>query len=190
LSEDLYLPVALNFPLDNVSVQLVADGTERFATTLSNLEADYTEQDVSWGYSYSRLRRELGPGLSLYIESVEYPFYQSALTRLTKYAGDYVYYSAEHLWYWGDGGEGSWQLYYENDGAQKVGEFLDANTAIDVRLVVQTAGEAYGGTVTIPLYTYSWDYGSSEFRNGDYFEIFTSNKGEQSYGYSSGYVIP
>ncbi len=37
---------------------------------------------------------------------------------------------------------------------------------------------------------YSWDDPPYEYRSGDYFEILKVSKGEEAYGYSSGYVTP
>ncbi|HEY5915467.1 MAG TPA: hypothetical protein VJA21_33200 [Verrucomicrobiae bacterium] len=191
LYEDLYLPVALTFPLDNVRVELWADGTQSYGGDLPGLVSDYTYDD-GYGYSYSQLWRELGPGFSLYIESVKDSYgYQNSRASLQKYAGDYVYYSAEHDWYWGEGGEGSWQPYLENYGVVQTGEFLDAKTAVDIRLVVRTSGSEYGGTANLSLYNASWDTVPYENRYSDgYFYILTSDKGEQYSGYNSGYITP
>ncbi len=190
LGEDLYLPVALTFPLDNVSMHITADGSDKIAFELPGLLPDYTYDDGS-GYSYASLSREIGPSEYLYLESYSYSSgYQGSRASFYKYAGDYVYYSAQYYWYWGEDGQGFWQLGAEGSDAPQIGAFLDAKSLIQVQFVVQTAGSQYGGMVDLWLHGYSWDSGPYEYRDGDYFYLRTVDRGESIDGTSSGYVTP
>ncbi|HEY5914048.1 MAG TPA: hypothetical protein VJA21_25960, partial [Verrucomicrobiae bacterium] len=174
--------IAWTYPLNSVTVQLWADGAEKFSLVLPDVAPDYVYRDG--GYTQQSLARELSPGFNLYITSSLWSGgYQYSYATLQKFAGDYVYYSAYHDLYWG--------YVSEYGDTVKLGDFVNALNSLDIRLAIQSAGLTYGGTFNVPLYSYSWDYPPFDYRYPDgYFSLLTVDRGTRSDGYASGIINP
>ncbi len=123
----------------------------------------------------------MADGVDFYIQTYNYPYYQASYVQLTRSAANDVYYSLYHDYYWGD----SVSPY----GVQ-YGTYLNAANSVGVRLVLQSGGTAFGGTIGIPVCSYSWDYpfDYEDPSSGYYDRGF--DRGNSTYGANSGYVTP
>jgi hypothetical protein len=185
LNETLYLPVLLTFPI-NVSIEIAADGNPKVASSLQNLAADYSYDGGC--YSSGSVSRQLGDGFYFnyygYRDACWSPGYQYSYASLYKSAADYVYFSSYYYYYWGEVPP------VESSGTVQSGQFLDAATSLDIRFVIGNATSTYGGTATMPIYTYPYDYSwNYEDAGSGYFDR-GYNRGTNSNGYSSGYLTP
>jgi len=147
---------------------------------LPNLAADYSTP-APW--YYAQTYRHLADGVDFYVYTYNYTAYQYqfAYAQISKSAANSVYYSAYHNVYWGDGSSS-----YVN----QYGTFLNATNSAGVRFVIQSGGAGWGGSISVPLYTYSWNYPF------DYEDPYSgaydhgSNQGSSTSGFNSGYVTP
>ena len=177
-SEYLNVPVAINFPLNDVTVQFFADSALRDNFDLPNLAADYSNPAP---YYYAQVYRHLADGVDLYIYTYNYPGFQASYGQLSKNAVNDVYYSAYHNVYWGDG---------QSSGVNQYGTFLNAVNSMGARFTLQSGLATFGGTITIPLNTYSWNnpFDYEDASSGAFDRGF--DRGSSTSGYNSGYVTP
>jgi hypothetical protein len=175
LSEYLYIPGSLSFPLTDVLIKTFADGNPVESFDLPNLAADYGDA------SYAQAYRHLADGFDFYVQTYNYPWYQQSYAQIYRSAANDVYYSVYHNYYWGDG---------SNSYVNQYGTYLNATTSVGTRFVIQSGGASYGGSITIPLYSYSWDYpfDYEDPSTGYYDRGYT--RGSNTYGSNSGYVTP
>ena len=173
LSQTLYIPGTLSFPLKDVRIKTFIDRNLVDSFDLANLDADYSD------FYYTTLFRHLADGVDLYVTS--YSFYQQSYAQFYRSAANDVYYSVYHNIYWGDGGS-SYTTQY--------GSYLNATTSAGVRFVIESGGTAWGGSTTIPVYSYSWDYpfDYEDHDSGAYDRGY--DRGSSTYGSNSGYVTP
>ena len=178
LTEYLYIPGSLSFPLTDVTIKISADGTLKENFDLPNVQADYQNPPP---YYYAQAFRHLADGVDFYVQTYNYPGYQQSYAQFSKYAADDVYYSIYHHIYWGDG---------VNAYTNKFGTYLNAATSVDTRFVIQSGLAGWGGSVSIPVYSNSWDYpfDYEDPSTGYYDRGF--NRGSNTYGSSSGYIFP
>jgi hypothetical protein len=179
LAEYLYIPATLSFPLENVSIQTFADGSTVDSFEFQGLEADYSSPPPDY---YAQAHRQLAEGFDLYIQTLGYPWFQYSYVQLLRYVVDDVYYSESHDLYWGTNGVSSY--------TKKYGSFLNGQQTVGTRIVIKSGSAAVGGTVTIPLNQYSWDYPYiyEDPETGAYDRSYS--RGTNTYGSSSGSVIP
>lgn len=184
LHEELYIPVALNFPVERLTLQISANGTLKNDVQLTDLPADFafTNGDC---YAYATVFRTLGDGFSLYLQSIRDTCgggnYQQTYASFDRQAFDYIYFSSYHDKYWG--------TTYEDSGAPNLGDLLNATSSLAVRFVVEDDGAAYGGTADLSLYSYPYDY-DWNYVYPDWGYDRGYSRGTQTYGSSSGYLTP
>ncbi|TMP96747.1 MAG: hypothetical protein E6L09_14580 [Verrucomicrobia bacterium] len=184
LSEQLYIPVALNFPVEQLTIQISADGTLRNDIRLADIPADssFTYDNC---YTFSTVSLNLDDGFTLYIQSERSTCYggnyQQSYASLYKQAYDYVFYSSYHDKYWG--------TTIEDSGAPKLGNLLSASLSLQIRFVLEDDGSAYGGTADLSLFSYPYDE-AWDFEYPDWGYDRGYSRGTQSYGASSGFLTP
>jgi hypothetical protein len=178
LSEYLYIPAVLNFPLTDVSIQVSADGAAVDSFDLPNLDADSSSPAP---YYYAQAYRNLAPGFDFYVYTYSYPWFQTSYAQFTRSAADDVFYSVYHNIYWGDGGGPS---------ASKFGTYLNATSSVATRFVIQAGSAAYGGSVNLPLSSYSWStpYDYEDPTSGAFDRYL--DQGNTTSGSASGFVTP
>ncbi|HEY5909910.1 MAG TPA: hypothetical protein VJA21_04830 [Verrucomicrobiae bacterium] len=178
LNESLYIPGTLSFPLDDVAISTFSDGNPIESFDLPNLAADFSYPPP---YYYAQVYRNLAAGFDFYLQTYQDPWSQGSYAQIYRSAANDVFYSVYHNYYWGDG---------SYSYANQYGTYLNAATSVGIRLVIKSGGSAYGGSVNMPVYGYSWD---SPF---DYEDPITGaydrgySRGTSTFGSDSGYVTP
>ena len=180
LIADFFLSPILKFPFQDVTVQVATDGGQPQNYQLGSLDADYVYSDGGNyydGYAY----RQLGDRYSFYLRSYSYGGCSDAVqAQLYHSAGDYVYHSESHDFYWGT---------YNYDYEYHNGTHLDAASSFEIRFVLKHDAGTFGGTTgSIPIYSWPFNYeGDYEFPDGFYRYY---DRGENFHGTSAGTLTP
>ncbi|MBI2898709.1 MAG: hypothetical protein HYY17_00845 [Planctomycetes bacterium] len=169
LSYSSYSAQPIQWPVENLSLKVVADGSERMNRQWSDLAPMWQWSWSQPGYEYSYAgRQEYSPedNAWLYINSWQWSYegYSSkgSYAGLSRWAGDYVYSSSGYSHWWGD--SYSWSY----SGVVKQGTFLHARNDLAVNLVLTDDGVSYGGWGSATSWNhwvqpkYTWSY-SSEY---------------------------
>ncbi len=180
LSTYFSLTPMLEFPLQKLTVQLSADGDPREDYQLNALQADYFDSGTE--YYYGAVSRQLADGVYLYVQSYRSGCYSSTSASFYKSAADSIYHSEWYNYYWDTGGT--------EDGSNEYGQFLNAISSFEIRLVMEHAAGVFGGTTgPIPVsrdpFDYQWDNVWADYGFSRGFQ-----RGESFYGSSSGNLTP
>jgi len=178
LSEYLYIPASLAFPLTDVAIQTSADGVAVDSFDLPKLDAVYSNPAP---YYYAQAYRHLADGFDFYVYAYNYPEYQVSYAQFYRSAANDVFYSLYHNIYWGGGGGPSTSTY---------GTFLNATSSVGTRFVIQSGSASFGGSASIPVFSSSWStpYDYQDPGTGAYDRSL--DQGTSIYGSSYGYVTP
>jgi hypothetical protein len=164
LWDQLFIPAALHFPINRVTIEVAADGVirqhveaEQIAATISTFDPcsiyrSGTKAFPDRYFVYAQSYTDLCSG------------YSASEVAFQKYPIRNVYFSSFHDKVWGTSGEVSF--------SNGLGEFLNATTTLDAWIMVEDEEGTFGGTATIPLY--------SEPFNSEWNDVFEG-------GFSRGY---
>jgi hypothetical protein len=142
-----------NFPIEKVTISLAADNSTPIEYELANVQASWTWSDGNGTQAYHS--SYLGNRDYLYIWSVNYPAWNHnrAGARVQHYAGNYVYFSRYHDYWWG----------YQYTGHEVYGQLLSAKNVLQATFLIEDDGYSYGGSRNLDLQSwrdqYSWSYG-------------------------------
>lgn len=148
--------VTLAFPIAKASLQVNLDnGQFVFNKEVQNIAESYGYEGGC--YSYKQGSAQLGDGIVLYVTTQKNCGYSEATyAYLSQYAADYVQYSQNYYYYWG-----------EQVNTQKHGTIWRAKNMISSRLMVTSSdGTSIGGTGTISLTQTPYVYDNYDYWGG------------------------
>jgi hypothetical protein len=180
LYEQLYIPGALSFPVDNVSLSVSVDGAPRPSLQAEEVLPGYTYDDGCTQQSYGSAF--LGDSTSFTINSYKDCF-GNAYSYVTayRYVYDQTYFST---------------VYYKNgptytDGPYQSSEgtFLSPATSISTRLVIEANEGKFGGNAELTeFYDYNSYFPFDYVYEGGYERGFQLD--DTRYGSASGMTVP
>lgn len=162
-NQQIFVPTALNFPIDSVRFDATVDGRPLIQLDAASIPLDGT---VDWDYYVSDYGyQDLGNGWFVAVESSRYTSGDSSTrVEVNHFASDYVVFSSYHDLIYGTIDEWGSDDHF--------GTMLNPTNRIDTRFVVLDDNGAYGGNASMSsLTTYPWwGNGSWDFINdyGDY----------------------
>ena len=158
----------LNFPVDEVSLDIYSDGILSHSFVMYDLPITSTYNSGCYSQQYSYV--QVAQNSWLYVINYDSCGYKQSYAYYSHYSSDYVYHSINHNHYYG--------TTYENSGVYQHGYFLDAKSTLDTRFTVVDDGLSFGGDHGITLTEYPYDYTWNNSWNGGW-----------SYGYDRGTYV-
>jgi hypothetical protein len=163
VSQTLYIPAHLQFPIGQVTLQVSADGIYRGNVDIADLPLLYGYDDGCYAYAVGAVN--LGNNTTVYVQSERACWgYQQTYANVNRSTYTQVYYSEYHDLVWG----GVYPYSYEYFDLEPWG----ALSSIETRFVVQDEAGTFGGNGNFgPIY-YSpfddnWDFYYSYFEPDD-----------------------